>query len=167
MGQINRASLRVKKSDLYIQKLLAAQRLALDSMIFIYLLEGNEKYFSLVETIFELLEEGKITAITSIITPLEVLSTPKLLGHPDQISLYARFFQQEKNLTVCQLDWAVMEIASSLRRNFNLRTPDAIQLATAKINNATIFLTNDDNYKKIIKLKDLPQIYFLSEIVRN
>ncbi|MDO8515071.1 MAG: PIN domain-containing protein [bacterium] len=151
------------KLDLFINELLKAHRVALDSMIFIYLLERNEKYFSLVNIIFELLEKGKITGTTSIISPLEVLSSPKL--SPDQISLYGRFFKEEQNLVTHELNWLITDFAAEIRRNYNLRTPDAIQLATAKLAGANMFISNDEIYKKILDIKNFPKICLLSSVV--
>lgn len=151
------------KLDLFINELLKAKNIALDSMIFIYLLERNEKYFPFVNIIFELLEKGKITAITSIISPLEVLSSPKL--SPDQISLYGRLFKEEQNLVTHELNWLITDFAADIRRNYNLRTPDAIQLATAKLAGANMFISNDEIYKKILDIKNFPKICLLSSIV--
>lgn len=147
------------KLDLFISGLLKVHRVALDSMVFIYLLEKNEKYFSFVEVMFEILEKGKIEAVTSIISPLEVLSSPKLTS--DQISLYGRFFKEEKNLVTYELNWEIMDLAANIRRSYGLRSPDAIQLATAKLGNANLFITNDEIYKRVIGAKDLPKICFL------
>jgi len=146
----------------FSQRLIRAKTIALDSMVFIYLLEKNEKYFSLAETIFELLEKQKISAVTSIISPLEVLSTSKLEKDQERVSLYARFFKEETNLTVVNLDWQIMEVAADLRRTYGIKTPDSIQLATAKIQNVPLFITNDESFKKVGKVKDFPEICFLS-----
>jgi predicted nucleic acid-binding protein len=146
-----------------ISQLLTAKRIALDSMVFIYLLEQNEKFFSGVKTIFELLEAEKIEAVTSIISPLEVLSPPKLTTLPDQTIMYRRFFQEEKNLSVRELDWEVMDAAAQIRRESGLRTPDAIQLATAKLENTKLFITNDKIYNKVKTGEALPKIILLSE----
>lgn len=151
------------KLDLFINELFKAKNIALDSMVFIYLLERNEKYFPAVNIIFELFEKGKITGVTSIISPLEVLSSPKLA--PDQISLYRRFFKEEKNLITFELKWGIMELAADIRRNYGLRSPDAIQLATAKLGEANLFITNDEIYKKVIGAKDFPKIRLLSSII--
>lgn len=151
------------KLDLFIDELVKTRCVALDSMVFIYLLEKNEKYFPFVKIIFELLEKGKITGTTSIISPLEVLSSPKLSS--DQILLYGRFFKEEENLTTHELTWEIMDLAADIRRNYGLRSPDAIQLATAKLAKARLFITNDEIYKKIIKAKGFPEICLLSSII--
>jgi predicted nucleic acid-binding protein len=142
------------------KELLKARRCAFDSMIFIYLFEENPAYFSLVQTAFTLLEEGKIEVITSIITPIEVLSNQELDAFPEKLQLYSNFFSSLKGLYVQDLNWDLVQKAAFLRRSYNLRTPDAIQLATAIIFKAKVFVTNDDSFRKIkdfsiILLKDL------------
>ena len=146
----------------FSQKLIQAKTVFLDSMVFIYLLEKNETYFPFVEIIFEQLEKQEISAFTSIISPLEVLSTVKLKNDEERTSLYVRFFKEETNLTGVNLDWSVMEKAADLRRTFGIKTPDSIQLATAKISKVPLFITNDESFKKISRTKDLPEIFLLS-----
>jgi predicted nucleic acid-binding protein len=50
--------------------------------------------------------------------------------------------------------------AAQLRASYGLKTPDSIQLATARLGGATAFLTNDDHFAalpgmKIISLDEL------------
>lgn len=140
--------------------LIEAGRCAFDSMLFIYLFEENPVYFPLVQNAFALLERRKIEVITSIITPIEILSNPALERFPEKIKLYGNFFRVMKNLQVQELTWDLVEQTTHVRRTYGLRTPDAIQLATAIIFKAKIFVTNDDSFRKIkdfpiIQLKDL------------
>jgi len=51
------------------------------------------------------------------------------------------------------LDEGIAEVAAALRARHNIRTPDAIQLATAIRAGASWFLTND------AELANLPEIY--------
>ncbi|MBI3384822.1 PIN domain-containing protein [Candidatus Gottesmanbacteria bacterium] len=148
----------------FSEKLVKAKTIGLDSMVFIYLFEKNKKYFPLVEVIFDLLENKKISCVTSIISPLEVLSASNLSQDLERLSLYSRFFKEETNLTVVNLDLQIMETAAGLRRVFRIKTPDAIQLATAITKNAALFVTNDDSFKKIRNAKNLPEICILSSI---
>lgn len=123
-------------------------KLSLDSMIFIYLFEEDRRYINVIKPFFEKIEEGKFNAYTSIITPLEVLSSSKLKKDPDKRAVFVRFFQKFSNLYVKNADWDIMEKAAELRRKyFKLRTPDAIQLATAIVFESHFFITND---KKLI-----------------
>lgn len=125
--------------------------ITLDSMIFIYLFEEDKRYIKKVRLLFEDIEQGKLSACTSMIAPLEVLSTPKLNKYPDKRLAFSRFFQKTPNLVVYNVDWDIMEKAADLRRsNPSLRTPDSIQIATAIISKSKLFITNDE---KLINIK--------------
>lgn len=51
-----------------------------------------------------------------------------------------------------------------LRVNYNLKTPDAIQLATAMENNTDVFLTNDERLKRVKEIEVLTLIKIKKEI---
>ena len=136
-----------------IQQLLDAKICGLDTPIFIYLFEGHKKYFSLAKQVFNLLELGKIKAITSVITPIEVLSAPALEEHKETRQLYMEFFKTLENLQILNIDMNIADEAARLRRIYHLRTPDAIQAATAIISGTKIFVTNDAGMKKIKEIK--------------
>ena len=148
-------------SKRFKKDLTQGNRCAFDSMMFVYVFEANPAYFPLVQTAFSLLEEGKIEVITSIITPIEILSNPALEKFPEKIKLYSNFFRVMKGLEVQDLSWDLVDQSSYLRRTYNLRTPDAIQLATAIVSKAKIFVTNDESFRKI---KDFP-IIFLKDLL--
>lgn len=137
-----------------LNKLLTEAKICgLDTMPFIYLFEKNSRYFNVVKNIFTLIEKGEIKGITSVITPIEILSTPALEKYPDKQKLYLSFFAKMKNLLVKDLSFSQVEIVSNLRRNYRLRTPDAIQLATTIDSKAKLFITNDEKYKKVEKIE--------------
>ena len=124
--------------------------IALDSMIFIYLFEDDPRYILRVKPLFEKIEIGDFKAATSIITPIEVLSAPNLRINTDKQLLFSRFFQNTPHLSIYDITWQIMEKAAELRRsNSALRTPDALQIATAIISGAKIFITNDLKLKRI------------------
>lgn len=43
--------------------------------------------------------------------------------------------------------------SARLRAKYNIRTPDAIQLAAGLVNGAKVFITNDANLKKVKEIK--------------
>lgn len=49
--------------------------------------------------------------------------------------------------------WQIVDESTKLRRIYGLRTPDAIQLATAKIFKADLFITNDKIFNKVRDFK--------------
>jgi predicted nucleic acid-binding protein len=73
---------------------------------------------------------------------------------------YRNILLQSPALTTIPLDEGVDEEAAGLRARHNLRTPDAIQLATAIRSGASWYLTNDALGKlpeiSVLVLKQLP-----------
>ena len=133
---------------------LTGKKIAVDSMIFIYLFEGEQKYLERSRTILTLAETGKATIITSIISVIEALSPAKFRDDPLANSEVKKFFEETPNLTVYQVDWSVAQTTSQLRQKYEkLKTPDAIQLATALSYGADMFITNDH---RLLQLKGFP-----------
>jgi predicted nucleic acid-binding protein len=139
----------VDSLDQLQQSLVKAKICGFDTMLFIYLFDQNPRFLISVKKIFELAEAGKIEIITSIISPLEILSHPQIKLQPQKEGLYQDFFLFMKNLKVVDISWKIILKAAELRRSFPLRTPDALQLATAITNQAKIFLTNDQIFQKV------------------
>lgn len=126
------------------------QIVALDSMIFIYLLDEDERFWDKVEALFDRIESGEIKAVTSIVSVIEILSPDKYLDDNQTKTEISRFFQETPGLAVFPVDWEISQKAAELRReNRSLRTPDAIQLATAIIGGADIFITNDRKLRSL------------------
>ena len=71
-------------------------------------------------------------------------------------------FETFPNLQVKTLNENIADIASRLRANYNINTPDAIQVATSLEAQADIFITNDSSLKKITEIK----VMLLSEMLK-
>ena len=57
------------------------------------------------------------------------------------------------NLKMVSIDQRVAEKGAELRAKYGIRTPDAIQVAAAIENQATIFLSNDNKLKKVKEIE--------------
>lgn len=134
---------------------LESKVIGVDTMLFIYLFENNKKYFSIIKEFFNLLEKEKIIVVTSIISPIEIISISSIEDYPEKQRLYLSFFKKMKNLKVKEISWELVEKVGYFRRKYNLRTPDAIQLVTAIDSRAQIFITNDTRFKKITEISVL------------
>lgn len=134
----------------------------LDTMVFIYHFEENQTYSPLTFSIFESLEKGNFQAITSILTLLEILVKPKKENNSLLTERYKLLFETFPNLQVKEINENIADIASSLRANYNISTPDAIQIATSIGAKADIFITNDATLKKITEIK----VLLLSEMLK-
>jgi len=141
---------------------LKGKIIGLDTMVFIYHFEENQLYSPLTFSIFESLEKGNFNGITSVLTLLEILVKPKKENNLLLTERYKLLFETFPNLQVKELNENIADIASSLRANYNINTPDAIQIATSLEAKADIFITNDATLKKISEIK----VLLLSEMLK-
>jgi len=141
---------------------LKGKIVGLDTKVFIYHFEENRLYSPLTFSIFESLEEGDFTGIVSTLTLLEILVKPKKENNLLLVERYKLLFETFPNLQVKELNENIADIASTLRANYNINTPDAIQIATSLEEKADIFITNDATLKKISEIK----VLLLSEMLK-
>lgn len=137
----------------FATKLLTYKRVGIDSMCFIYQFEGNKNYGTIVKDLFLLLQNQKLTAVTSVLTLAEILAFEKV--QQDKI-----IFDQTKvklhgtpNLRIIPIDETISETAAILKYRYTLTLPDALQLATAIISNQDVFVSNDRRFHRI---KEIP-----------
>jgi predicted nucleic acid-binding protein len=110
---------------------LIHKRVYLDTAPIIYYIENHYKYRTLLDNIFELNAQGKITFITSTLTILEVLVQPIRLQRMDIAESYLKILTSSKTLEIVDLSIEIYRRAAELRAKYNVKTPDAIKLATA------------------------------------
>ncbi len=116
---------------------------ALDSVIFIYALEGNLEFGELARKIFEMIELGKCRGFACDLVLAELMVKPLRDGLSEIAEEYARDLPSFPNLRFCSMTQAVVTAAARLRGNSNLGLIDALHLATAVDAGCTVFLTND------------------------
>lgn len=136
--------------------ILRFKHIGLDTMCFIYQFAQDPRFSPLTHPMFELMENKKITAITSTISVIETFVLPE--QHDDQflISEYEKVFLNLPGLTIVPADWAVSRLTSKLRAKYpKIRIPDAIQLSAALLKGCKAFVTNDEQLKKI---REIPVI---------
>lgn len=125
------------------------QVIGLDTSIFIYHLEDHPRYSPLTEIIFSALEKGINQGVTSYLTLLEILVKPKTEGLPQVAHDYEYYLTTFPNITFYEMGLNVATKASDLRAADRIKSPDAIQLATAILYGATAFITNDKIFKRV------------------
>ncbi|MBA7528625.1 hypothetical protein ES705_20813 [subsurface metagenome] len=139
---------------------LRGEVVGLDTTPLIYFIEENLTYLNKVRPFFVALDRGEFRVVTSIVTLLEVLVHPFRHGNTVLVQQYREILLNAEYLTTMLLTHEVAEEAARLRAEHDIRTPDAIQLATAIHAGAPFFLTND------ARLPSLPalQILVLDEL---
>lgn len=117
--------------------------IALDTAPFIYLIEEHPRFLGVVKPVFEAIARGAMQAVASELTLLEVLVVPYRAGNVALATRYEDLLSRSRGLTLVGLDRDLLREAARLRATRGLKTPDAIQAATALRAGCTALLTND------------------------
>ncbi|HIJ94269.1 MAG TPA: type II toxin-antitoxin system VapC family toxin [Desulfuromonadales bacterium] len=123
----------------------------LDANIIIYRVEAvNPFYQHLLAIVKELVAQHPDARFAvSRLSMLECLVKPLREQNNNDIELYRAFFSST-GLQIIEINAQVIETATLLRARHGLRTPDAIQAASAlSIKGPVTFLTGDKQLKKI------------------
>jgi predicted nucleic acid-binding protein len=125
------------------------RRIALDASVFIYQLEANPRYVALTDRIFAWLERSDHRAVASTITMTELLVQPYRDSEEQRVDEFYALLTTYSNLDWIAPDLEVADIAARLRATHRLRTPDALQAATAIRAQATGLVTNDPVFERV------------------
>jgi predicted nucleic acid-binding protein len=134
---------------------LTGQKVALDTMIFIYAFEEHPTYVPVLRTFFSAVERGEIEAVTSTVTIAECLAQPYRKKNFALAAQYMVLFRNFPHLSVIPVSDEIAERAAFLRAHHNIRTPDALQLATALLSGSRFFLTNDETLSSVEEIRVL------------
>ena len=135
---------------------------ALDTAVFIYFAEENARYLPIVDPLFHAIDQRRLRAFTSALTLLEVLVVPYRAGNHVLVQRYEALLAGSRGLTMMELKFDVLRTAAQLRAAVGVKTPDALQLATAFQGGCTSFVTNDRSLPelpglRILQLSDFPR----------
>ncbi|MEH2422325.1 MAG: PIN domain-containing protein [Nostoc sp.] len=122
---------------------LQGQIVGLDTAPLIYFIEENPNYLDVTDAFFEAMFRGEFSVVTSVLTITEVLVYPLQQRNTLLAQQYREILFNSQGLTTIEVFPDIAENAAQLRADYNLRTPDAIQMATAIHGGASFLLTND------------------------
>jgi predicted nucleic acid-binding protein len=128
------------------------RRIAIDTSIFIHQLEANHRYLALSDSVFAWVERAGHEAVTSTITMTQLLVPSYRDDDERRIDEFYGLLSTYPNLRWVAPDLETADIAARIRATYKLRTPDALQAATAIQANATGFITNDPVIARIEEL---------------
>jgi predicted nucleic acid-binding protein len=103
----------------------------------------------LTHEIFKWLESSRNAAVTSAITMLEVLVQPYRDDDDERIDSFYALLSTFPHLSWIDLNLEIVDRAAQLRAKYKLKTPDAIQVATAIVSGSTGFISNDEVFRRI------------------
>jgi len=127
-------------------------------------LEAHDKYSALAQKCFSSLENGKWQGITSPITLMEINVHPWRVGREDVARKYETLLMNFPNLVIVDIDRDIARIAAQLRARFDVRPPDALQIAAALAMGGKGFLTNDH---RLSVLQPLTEIIVLDDYLES
>jgi len=146
------------------KRLARAKVIGLDTPVFIYFLENNERYGELAQITINGIEKGKWEGVTSTITLMEITVRPWQLGRESVAREYEAVLVHFPNLSVVDVDRDVSRAAAQLRAKYNISPPDALQVAASLSFGAKAFLTND---RRLSKLDEIIEILVLDDFVEE
>jgi predicted nucleic acid-binding protein len=118
-------------------------RVYLDAPILIYSGELDPRYWPLLRTFWDAAEGGRLSAVTSELSLLECLVRPVRVGDAAALRSFESIFAR-RYIELRPIDPIVLREAARLRATQpNLKTPDAIHIATALDAGVRNFFTND------------------------
>lgn len=139
---------------------LQGDRIYLDVNIWIYALEGYPNFRPDLAALFQAIDQGTLTAVTSELALAEALVKP--IQNQDQATqkLYQQAIANRPNVEVIPIDRPILITAAQLRATTKLKLPDAIHAATALNAKCSTFLTNDRGFHHVPSLT----VFLLSEL---
>lgn len=121
---------------------MSGNKLFVDTNIFLYLLDGDD-------TVADVLSGNQV--YISFITELELLSFHEL-SFSDEV----RIKQLIKDVTVIDINNEIKQNAIEIRKEYQIKLPDAIILASAKFLDITFFTAD----KQLNKVKNINLILY-------
>lgn len=135
--------------------LAGVTRLGFDTAPVIYFIEAHPQYDALVTEVFQRVTDGVLSGFTSVITLAEVLVHPFRHEDAGLQKEYRDLLLHSDHFQTVSIDPDTAERAAELRARYNVRTPDALQIATALAAGCEAFLTNDPVFKRVTELRVL------------
>lgn len=124
----------------------------LDTAPVIYFVERHPEYSARVQPIFDAIDDGSLSAVTSPITLAECLVVPIRSDQESVQQDFTDLIVSGTGVTFAIIDDAVAQQAANLRARYNLSLIDAFQAATALAAGCDAFLTNDSDLVRVTEL---------------
>ena len=132
---------------------LRGKTVGVDTSPSIFFIERHSSYVDLIRPFFKAVDRGDCSMVTSVITLLEVLVHPIRHGDARLADQYRKILLNSNNITTLGVTADVANRAAELRVAYRLKTPDAIQLASAVLGGAELFITGDEAFSKVSEIE--------------
>ena len=119
-----------------------------DSNAIIYSVERIEPYRGLLAPVWHEAGAGRFTLASSELVVLETLVKPLREGNARLEMLFRSIFTAAE-MELIPATLAIWEDAARIRAATGLKTPDALHAASALQADCTLFITNDNDYRRV------------------
>jgi predicted nucleic acid-binding protein len=123
----------------------------IDTSIIIYTIENHPDYWRLLQPLWSKLNNREVQIFSSELLIMETLVRPLRDNNQLLLDDYERFLTLG-SVRLLPINQSLLREAAQLRATINLRTPDAIHVATAINRGCTLFLSNDRGLRRISNL---------------
>jgi len=130
-----------------------------DSMLFIYVLEGNPTFGPKVRNILNRIVSRGDTLSTSVFTIGEILTGPRRRGSVSGVDAVRKYFSSGA-VEILPFTQQTADQYSMVRAANRVSQADAIHVATAAEAGVDIFFTNDEDVRKLA----IPGIKFFANL---
>lgn len=129
---------------------LAGRRIYADSNVFIYALESLADHADVAQELLTIGADEELVVVTSLLSLSECLVKPLRMGHSENVRTFKKAIRSGEGVTAVRVTRKVLVESARIRAfHPSCRTPDAIHLATARLQNCDAFVTNDLRLKNV------------------
>jgi predicted nucleic acid-binding protein len=135
--------------------IVTASRVYIDTNIFIFYIEGSDKFFPSVKGFFEHLGMVGASIVTSEITVAECLYKPCQREDQNLIDIYEEFFEKSGMIELFPLDGPLTKQAALHGGQLRLKLIDSIHYESALQAGCDFFVSADTRFKSGPKMRVL------------
>jgi predicted nucleic acid-binding protein len=119
----------------------------IDSNIFMYFIEGQPEFSSVVRAVFEKIAAAGAIIVTSELTLAECIFKPAREGDQELIALYQNLFRNNEAIETLPIGGAIVELAVLSGGTIGLKLLDAVHYISAMEAGCHFFVTGDSAFK--------------------
>ena len=144
------------------QRLADHAIVGLDTAVFIYHFEAHPTYLGLTTAVLNNVQSGVQQGVISTVLLMELTVHPWRSKQPNAARQYEALLVNFPNLLMADITRETARKAAQLRAKYNIRPADALHVATALVNGATAFVSND---KQLARLSPIIEPLILNEFL--
>ena len=149
-------------STTLVKALAGHTLIGIDTAPIIYYFEENPHFFSLMQALIRYAEANDdCRLITSPITVAEIFAFPIRNNRQDLFEIYKSALLESETIFVHPMALSDYVRAAELRARYNIKTPDALQIAGCLAAGCDLFVTNDIQLQRVKEIDVLVLADFL------